>query len=145
MKSHHMKRGDAGDDMSNATEMSVNERLVDDFTIGDLAREFDVTLRALRFYEARGLLKPRRVGLTRFYGAECRARLALILKGKSLGFTLQEIRDLLAEKSRQGDASNKLNLNLTQVEEQLETLRRQKIELDVAIAELEHTRQRLLA
>jgi DNA-binding transcriptional MerR regulator len=71
-----------------------------EFTIGDLAREFGVTLRTLRFYEHRGLLKPRRQGLARFYDEKAKARLALILKGKQLGFTLPEIRAMLAANDR---------------------------------------------
>ena len=144
MGSNHTNTGDTDVEMNNTSQMAVGHE-ANDYTIGDLAREFDVTLRALRFYESRGLLKPRRVGLTRFYDADCRAKLTLILKGKSLGFTLQEIRDMLAEKSRKGDSSNKLNLNLSQVEEQLETLRQQKTEIESAILELEQTKQRLLA
>jgi DNA-binding transcriptional MerR regulator len=145
MKPLHINSGDAGAGMSGAQDNVTKAVNGDDFTIGDLAREFDVTLRALRFYESRGLLKPRRHGLTRFYDAECRARLALILKGKALGFTLQEIRDMLAEKTRQGDSSNRLNLNLAQVDEQLETLRQQRSEIEQAITELEQTRARLMA
>ncbi len=114
------------------------------FTIGDLAREFDVTLRALRFYEARGLLKPQRVGLTRLYSAEDKARLALILKGKALGFTLQEIRAMIAGKAK-GGGDNRLNLTLPQVEEQLVSLRQQKRDIEAAIAELEADLKRLKA
>ena len=55
------------------------------FSIGDLAREYGVSLRTLRFYEDRGLLSPRREGTSRFYDGADRARLALILKGKKLG------------------------------------------------------------
>ena len=65
------------------------------FTIGDLAREFDVTLRALRFYEDKGLLTPRRQGLQRLYDRRDRKRLKLILMGKRVGFSLGEIREML--------------------------------------------------
>ncbi len=58
------------------------------FTIGELSREFGVTLRALRFYENKGLISPHRDGLNRLYSQGDRTRLALILKGKKLGFTL---------------------------------------------------------
>lgn len=107
-----------------------------DFTIGDLAREFGVTLRALRFYEHRGLLAPRRQGMNRFYNAGDRARLALILKGKQLGFTLTEIQNLLA--AHQDDAA-KVDLPLTrdQMLTQLEILRTQREQLNAAIQELE--------
>ena len=69
------------------------------YTIGDLAREFGVTLRTLRFYEDRGLLSPRRDGTARIYDARDRERLSVILKGKQLGFTLTEIRAMVAEQN----------------------------------------------
>ena len=65
------------------------------FTIGDLAREFDVTLRAIRFYEDEGLLAPRREGSRRVYSKRDRVRLKLILRGKRLGFSLAEVREML--------------------------------------------------
>ncbi|MGL4727611.1 MAG: MerR family transcriptional regulator [Bosea sp. (in: a-proteobacteria)] len=117
----------------------------DTFTIGDLAREYDVTLRALRFYESRGLLKPQRVGLTRLYSADDKARLALILKGKALGFTLQEIREMISGKGKAGATEERLNLSLPQIEEQLTSLRQQKIDIESAIVELERDRQRMKA
>ena len=145
MNSDQSKTGQMDHEMKSSAEAVTTGNDTEDYTIGDLAREYDVTLRALRFYESRGLLKPRRIGLTRFYDTENRARLTLILKGKSLGFTLQEIRDMLAAKARQGDSSSKLNLSLDQVEEQLGTLRQQKGEIESAIAELEQTMLRLKA
>lgn len=66
------------------------------WTIGELAREYDVTLRAMRFYEAKGLLKPKRDGTIRLYDAENRRRLQVVLRAKKVGFSLIEIRDLLA-------------------------------------------------
>lgn len=114
------------------------------WSISDLAREFDVTLRTLRFYEARGLLAPQRAGMTRIYSQRDRSRLALILKGKQLGFTLVEIRAMLAqEEGRAGDADTAsvagLKLSREQAAEQLELLKSQRAEIDQAIAELEAT------
>ena len=83
--------GQAGDDMDSAAKV--------EFTIGELARDFGVTLRALRFYENKGLLSPQREGLSRLYSQGDRTRLALILKGKKLGFTLGEIRQLVIRRS----------------------------------------------
>ena len=65
------------------------------FSIGDLAREFDVTPRTLRFYEEKGLLNPARGGQSRVYGASDRTRLRLILRGKRLGLTLDESASLI--------------------------------------------------
>lgn len=115
------------------------------FTIGDLAREFGVTLRTLRFYEDRGLLSPRRDGTARIYDARDRERLSVILKGKQLGFTLTEIRAMLAEeRSGNGPAMN-LKLSLDQIEDQIRHLQQQKAEIDEALAELQARRAGLAA
>lgn len=121
------------------------------FTIGDLAREFGVTLRTLRFYETRGLLSPRREGAVRAYDARDRARLAVILKGKHLGFTLTEIRAMLADGKRDpsrpngGLPSSSLNLSLAQVDDQIALLESQKREIEQALAELAAQRRALQA
>lgn len=112
------------------------------FTISDLARDFGVTLRTLRFYESRGLIAPARSGMTRIYSSRDRARLALILKGKQLGFTLVEIRAMLANEDKKGGEAGSasvggLQLSREQVLEQLDLLRAQRAEIDDAIAELE--------
>lgn len=106
------------------------------FTIGDLAREFDVTLRALRFYEDKGLLSPRREGLTRLYSAAERARLAIILKGKKLGFTLAEIKAMVALREGTAVSAGGLALTREKCAEQLALLEQQKTEIEEAIGEL---------
>lgn len=111
-------------------------------TIGDIARDFDVTLRTLRFYEARGLLAPRREGMSRFYSQKDRLRLGLILKGKQLGFTLSEIRALVLQGE---DGQSGLQLSLAQIDEQLGLLRSQMNETRAAIAELEERRASLVS
>ena len=65
------------------------------YSIAELAREFGITARTMRFYEDEGLIKPRRQGLTRLYSAHDRMRLSWILRGKRLGFSLAEIKELL--------------------------------------------------
>jgi DNA-binding transcriptional MerR regulator len=65
------------------------------WTIGELSREFSATARALRFYEDKGMLHPQRDGLNRLYSVRDRARLQLILRGKRVGFTLSEIREMI--------------------------------------------------
>jgi DNA-binding transcriptional MerR regulator len=117
------------------------------FTISDLARDFGVTLRTLRFYESRGLISPARSGMTRIYSDRDRARLSLILKGKQLGFTLVEIRAMLANEDKKGTSEEGtavvggLQLSKVQIAEQLELLRTQRKEIDDAIAELEATQR----
>ncbi|KLK89950.1 MerR family transcriptional regulator [Microvirga vignae] len=127
---------------SNPSEMGEGTKA---FTIGDLAREFGVTLRTLRFYEDRGRLSPRRDGTARIYDARDRERLSVILKGKQLGFTLTEIRAMLAEeRSANGPAMN-LKLSLDQVEDQIRHLEQQKLEIEEALKELRARRISLAA
>jgi DNA-binding transcriptional MerR regulator len=112
-----------------------------EFTIGDLAQEFGVSLRTLRFYEDRGMLSPRRDGATRIYSDNDRARLETILKGKQLGFTLTEIGEMLTDT---GDGDGGLKLSLALVEQQLAALEEQKREIEQGLDELRATRARLL-
>jgi DNA-binding transcriptional MerR regulator len=112
-------------------------------TIGEMARAFGVTLRTLRFYEDRGLLRPRRVGNARFYGGVDRARLAMILKGKHLGFTLSEIADLIGADEGVGRSEFEERLRPAQIVDQLSHLERQRHEIDEAIALLKATRERM--
>ena len=115
------------------------------YTIGDLAREFGVTLRTLRFYEDRGLLAPRREGTARIYDARDRSRLAVILKGKQLGFTLTEIRAMVAEERGGELPAANLKLSLAQVDDQIAHLENQKVEIEQALAELKAHRATLVA
>src|SRR5215217_9412150 len=105
------------------------------FTIGELSREFGVTLRALRFYENKGLISPQRDGLSRLYSQGDRNRLALILKGKKLGFTLGEIRQMIAAEEGETDA-NALSMSREKCLEQIEMLKRQKAEIEEGLNEL---------
>lgn len=105
------------------------------WTIGDMARRYDVSLRTLRFYEDRGLIKPLRHGTTRLYDAECRVRLEKILNAKRLGFTLGRIYDLLKRDGAQ-EGGFECTLQPAEVAAQIEALERQKRELDNAIASL---------
>ena len=107
----------------------------DEFTISELAKEFGVTLRTLRFYEDKGLLAPRRQGLTRLYSRGDRDRLALILKGKKLGFMLGEIRQMVAAEENPGD-SRALTLSREKCLEQIELLKRQQTDIEDALVEL---------
>ncbi|WP_296707238.1 MerR family transcriptional regulator [Rhodoblastus sp.] len=112
------------------------------FTIGELSRIYGVTLRALRFYEQRGLLSPARKGAARFYDSTQKDRLQMILKGKHLGFTLTEISDLLdAEPGR--PKADGFTLDEKMVLSQLRHLEERRADLEQAISELRATHQRL--
>lgn len=121
-----------------AVWLDRSESVIGQFSIGDLAREYGVSLRTLRFYESKGLLKPRRNGTARLYGAEDRQRVGLILQGKKLGFTLAEIRQLLAERVNSKLTAD-LKLTPQQCLEQLKVLERQKSQLEEAIVVLKQT------
>jgi DNA-binding transcriptional MerR regulator len=125
---------------SNPSDMGEGAKF---YTIGDLAREFGVTLRTLRFYEDRGLLSPRRDGTARIYDARDRERLSVILKGKQLGFTLTEIRAMLAEERSANGAATNLRLSLEQIEDQIRHLEQQKAEIEEALEELKARRASL--
>jgi len=103
-------------------------------TIGELARESGVTLRALRFYQSKGLLAPHRDGGARVFSHTDRDRLALILQGKRLGFTLTEIREMLA--ARAHGCTNALPISRRKCVEQINMLERQRRDIETALAEL---------
>jgi DNA-binding transcriptional MerR regulator len=112
-------------------------------TIGEMAAEFNVSLRTLRFYEDRKLLRPRREGNTRLYSPADRLRMQMILKGKQLGFTLTEIHDLIGNYETTDDFEGKLKPQ--QIVTQIDHLERQRAEIDGAIARLRATHERLSA
>jgi DNA-binding transcriptional MerR regulator len=107
------------------------------FTIRDLAREFDVTARTLRFYEEKGLIAPRRAGQDRLYSRRDRARLKYVLMGKSVGFSLEEIRAMLDLYDLGDGQVTQLRVAHARFREQIDRLKRQRREIDRAIAELE--------
>jgi DNA-binding transcriptional MerR regulator len=109
------------------------------FTITELAREFDVTPRAIRFYEDQGLLAPRREGasgLRRVYSNRDRTRLKLTLRGKRLGFTLSEIRQLLDLYESPTDTVPQLHAFLATIAEHREVLERQMEDLTATLEDL---------
>jgi DNA-binding transcriptional MerR regulator len=139
-------------------------------TIREMARDFGVSIRALRFYEDRGLLHPRREGTARRYSARDRLYLKMILKGKQLGFTLSEIHDILAAREAtngggEGATRHSITPDLTtsalqsldfeemdlemglppeQIVAQISHLERQRRDLDEAIVALRDAHRRLL-
>lgn len=123
--------------MTNAGHIPAADGVETVYRIGELAAEFDVTLRALRFYEDKNLLQPRRVGNTRFYSRRDRARLALILMGKRMGFSLHDIAELLALYDPSDGNRRQLELAAEKGSEQLERLHRERAEIDTAIGELQ--------
>ncbi|SEQ15170.1 DNA-binding transcriptional regulator, MerR family [Devosia sp. YR412] len=109
------------------------------FAIADLAKEFGISTRAIRFYEAKGLLAPERVGATRVFRRRDRARLILILRGKRLGFSLRDISDYLS--LYDANRSQQVNLLTAKVDERLASLEAQLVDLQTTIAELKEIKK----
>ncbi|MCW5774583.1 MAG: MerR family DNA-binding transcriptional regulator [Rhodospirillaceae bacterium] len=107
------------------------------YSIADLAREFDITTRAIRFYEDQGLLSPRRRGQTRIYSGRDRTRLKLILRGKRLGFSLQEVAEMIGMYDAPPGESGQLELFLRRIAERRAVLEQQREDIKVTLAELE--------
>lgn len=126
-----------GDDSKPArdkTEFPSVSRDTDRISIGELARDTGVTLRALRFYQSKGLLAPQRDGASRVFSCEDRARLSLIQQGKRLGFTLGEIRELLAARVLGG--AETLPITRKKCVEQIKHLEHRRRGVELALAEL---------
>ena len=114
-----------------------------EMTISQMSRAYGVSLRTLRFYEDRGLIKPRREGNARFYRPADRVRMEMILKGKKLGFTLTEIQDLIGGKGASETPDLEDQLQPQQIVTQIGHLERQRSEIDSAIERLRATHGRL--
>ncbi|MCA1326471.1 MerR family transcriptional regulator [Herbaspirillum sp. alder98] len=109
------------------------------YTITELAEEFDITPRAIRFYEDHGILNPKREGAggrNRVYPARQRTRLKLTLRGKRLGFTLAEIKDLIDMYESPKDTVTQLQSFLGVLQQHRDKLERQREDLEVTLAEI---------
>ena len=114
-----------------------------EFSISDLAREFDVTPRAIRFYEDQGQLAPRRDGQRRIYTPRDRTRLKLTLRGKRLGLSLSEIRELIDMYEPGRDERPQLERFLAVLETHKASLLRQRADLEAQLSELQAFERRV--
>jgi len=107
------------------------------YTITDLANEFNITHRTLRFYEEKGLIEPERKGQTRLYSRRDRARLKLILRGRDVGLTLYEIRQILDLYQSGGSCEEQNRLAFSFFQKRLAAARAQRARVDHQIGQLE--------
>lgn len=107
------------------------------YSITDLAREFGLTTRAIRFYEDHGLLAPKRAGRTRVYGHRDRVRLKLTVRGKRLGFSLVQIRELIDMYDSTGDDQAQLERFLQVLEKRRAILQQQREDIEAVLGEID--------
>jgi DNA-binding transcriptional MerR regulator len=121
-------------------------RLSDDrlWAIGELARELEVTTRAIRFYEAKGLIAPARRGAQRAYSRRDRARLKLILRGKNLGFSLETIAEYLKLYDADPAQIAQTQMLLERTEQAIEDLQAKRADLDRTLKDLKEIRAQCL-
>ena len=122
--------------MKNHPIMLIDETERGEFSISELAREFDVTPRAIRFYEDQGLLAPRREGQRRIYTARDRTRLKLTLRGKRLGLALSEIRELIDMYEPGRDERPQLERFLAVLESHKAGLVQQRADIEPQLSEI---------
>ncbi|PSU35172.1 MerR family transcriptional regulator [Photobacterium lutimaris] len=112
------------------------DRQEDIYTISQLAEEFSLTLRSIRFYEDKGLITPTRKGNTRVYSRHDRARLILILRGKRLGFSLQEIQELFQLYDSGAQTPSQAHHMLNTIQSRQQQLRQQQADINRLMMEL---------
>ena len=115
------------------------------YSVTQLGAELGVTVRTLHFYEAQGLLTPRRAGNTRVYTQRDRARMILILRGKRLGFSIREIREYLELYDVDPTHEEQLKALLKTVHSRMQRLEDQRVALDQTLAELRSIEQQTMA
>jgi len=113
------------------------------FSISDLAEEFGVTPRTIRFYESESLISPQRHGQARIYTPRDRARLALILRGKRVGFSLIEIKEMLDLYDLHDGRANQLSHALKKFDERINALERQRADIEHSLVELREGRAKI--
>ena len=107
------------------------------YTITDLTEEFGVSTRTLRFYESEGLIEPVRRGRRRLYRSGDRTRLKLILRGKRLGFSLAEIREIVAMYRSAPGEEGQLRLLLGKIEDRRADLAQKQSDIEITMEELD--------
>ncbi len=114
------------------------------YSISDLAAEFDITTRTLRFYEEKKLLNPSREGTRRIYSPADRTRLRLILRGKRLGLSLDESAEIVLMYGSPGNNRKQLEKLVSRIQEKREELKRQQADLEFMLMDLKGAEEKCL-
>ena len=122
--------------------MSANEADQQTYTITELAREFDITTRTIRFYEDKELLTPKRRGQQRIYSRTDRTRLKLVLRGKRLGWPLDDIREMIYMYDTPGGEEKQLLVMIDKIKQSREALLQQQNDIALALSEFDEIEQR---
>ncbi len=112
------------------------------FSIADLAQEMDITTRTIRFYEDKGLLRPARRGQQRIYSRADRTRLKLVLRGKRLGWPLDDIREMIELYDTPDGERKQLEVMLQKLSNNRSVLQQQREDIELALRELEEIEER---
>jgi DNA-binding transcriptional MerR regulator len=132
MEAAHVSDAHRDNQSANLSSVDANEYA----RIGEVSEQFDVTLRTLRFYEDKGLISPKRIGVTRLYSRRDRARIKLILQGKKVGFSLREVKHLIELYEPGGSNTVQMRAIMNKSIKQLEKMKAQRASIDEAIEEL---------
>lgn len=116
----------------------------DIYTISELATEFSITLRSIRFYENQGLLTPQRRGTQRIFSRQDRARLKLILRGKRLGFSLTDINELFTLYDTRHNSVQNLQAMLNTIHNRQVKLQQQQADINILMMELNAAERRCI-
>ncbi len=122
--------------------MTTDKKEQQTYTIGELAKEFDITPRSIRFYEEQDLISPTRTGMNRIYNNKDRVRLKLILRGKRLGFSLAEAKNLFELYDSNPDSAMQLETMLSMTEQKRAVLLQQLEDIQMLMGELDEVEAR---
>lgn len=120
------------------------QKTPDYYSISDLTKEFDISTRTIRFYEDEGLIQPVRRGRTRLFKPSDRRLLMLILRGKRLGFSIAEIREIMSMYKEPPGEAGQLKLLMTRVNEKREQLLQKRKDIDETISDLDQVDEQCL-
>lgn len=119
----------------------INDHEQKYYSISDLTREFGVSTRTIRFYEDEGLLKPSRKGRTRLFRPADRNKLNFILRGKRLGFSISEIREIMNMYKEPPGEEGQLRLLIRKIDERRKVLEQKRQDIDLTLHELEQAEE----